>query len=75
MTLDFIIHEWLSEVGLILFIMSEASVPDNINKEVFFKLLSEGNCYLHTLIKNVWSISVHVDDWSVDNFSDFSAIV
>lgn len=47
---DFLIHERLSEVRLILFIMAMSPVPNDIDEEIFFEFGPIRNCYLNALI-------------------------
>ena len=43
MTLDFLIHDRLCEVGLILLVVAVPSVSDDVDKNILLELLSVGN--------------------------------
>jgi len=47
---DFVIHDWLSEIRLILFVMAESPISDNINKNVFVKFLPVLDGDLHAFV-------------------------
>lgn len=74
MSLDLFIHDGLGEERLILLIVTKSSVSDDINEDILLEFLSVLNGNLHTVIKQVWLISIDVDDWGSDNFSNFSTI-
>lgn len=44
MTLDFLVHNRLSEVGLVLLVVAIPSVSDDVDKNVLLELLSVSNC-------------------------------
>ena len=75
MILDLVVHNGLSKVGLILFIVAESSISDNIDEKVLVELLSEGDGNLHALVQNVRHISVHVNNGSIDDLGDFGTVV
>ena len=45
-----LVHLRLGEAWLILLIVPESSVTNDVNKDVFLELLSEGYCDFHALI-------------------------
>lgn len=74
-SLNLFIHFWLGKKWLILLIMTKSSITDKINEDVFFELLTILNSYLHTMIKKIGLISINMNDWSSNNFSNFGTMI
>lgn len=75
MGLNFLIHFWLRKERLVLLVVTEPSVADNVNEDIFFKLLSVLNCDLHAMVQKIWLVCVNVNDWSTNDFGNLGAVV
>lgn len=73
--LDLFVHERLSEIGLVLFVMSISSIPYNINEDILMELLPVLNGYLHAFIQNVRLVSIHMNHWRIYCLCYLSAVV
>jgi hypothetical protein len=72
--LYYLIHFWLSKTWLILLIMSPSSISNNIDKNILFEFLSISYSNFHALIKNIWLITIHMNNWNINCFGNFSTI-
>jgi hypothetical protein len=72
---DILIHDGLSEVGLVLLVVPISPVSDNVNEKILMEPLSEFKSDLHTLVHNVRLVSVDVDYWGVDYLGNFGAVI
>jgi hypothetical protein len=74
MVLDGLVQQRLGEGRLILFVVAISPVADQVDEDVLFELLAVGNSDLHALVEDVRSISVDVDDRSIDCLGDLGAV-
>ena len=74
MVLYLLVHEGLSEGGLILLIVPVSSVADDIDEDVFLELLAIGNSDFHTLVEDIRLVSVDVDYGRIHSLSNLSAV-
>lgn len=69
-----LVHHGLSETWLIEFVVSVLSVSDDIDDNILLEFLSVLEGQFEDLVNKFWSISVNVEDWSLNGFSQISTI-
>ena len=63
---DLLIHQGLCETWLIQFIVTELSVSNKVNNNIFFKLLSVLCCELEYKADILDALGIHMEDGCID---------
>lgn len=69
------IHDRLSEIRLILLVVTVSSISNDVNEDIFLEFLSILNCNFHALVQDIGLITIYVDYWSIDCLCYLRAVV
>lgn len=58
-----------------MLVVPVSPVPHDIDEDVLLEFLSILDSDLHAFVQNIGFITVDMDDWSIDCFGDFRAVV
>jgi len=64
---NLLVHKWLSETGLVEFVVSVFTVPNEIDDYVLLESLSVGGSGLEDPVYVFHAVGIHVEDWCVDS--------
>jgi hypothetical protein len=72
--LNHLVHEGLSESGLVEFIVAVLTVADQVDDDITLELLSEFRSEFESALDVFHAVGVDVEDGSVDRFSDVGRV-
>ena len=74
MILNFLIHQWLSERGLVEFVVSVPPIPDNVYNYIFAEFLPIFQAHEYYFIDHFRIVRIDMENGSHDRLCQFSAI-